>query len=238
MQGKKAGREEAGSGPAVRPTEPAAPPRRTAPKPRVSVWLAVWLGACAPRGPEPVPDDALVVVDALETALVRGDKAEARRQVDFRFRLEEALGDLWRSGPESARQELVRRMEQMFDETADGQQARWAGRRMEREQLRRDRNHLWVESRPADGEDFAWQYRLTRKGDSWAITQREYRVHGARSASTRFFPMARAQIAKQMGHPPSLEELAANLPSVMGTMRARSFKVPPPPGRPKAPTTP
>lgn len=201
-------------------------------------WLAVLLGACAPRGPAPVPDDVLAVVDAVESALVRGDKSEARRHVDFRYRLEEMLGDLWRAGPESAREELVRRMEEMFDETADGQEPHWAGHRMEREVLRADREHLWVESRPADSDDFAWQYRLTREGHRWAITQREYRVHEARSASTRFFPMARAQIAKQMGHPPNLEELAANLPSVMGTMRARSFRVPPPPGWPKAPTTP
>lgn len=201
--------------------------------------IALCLVACAPRGPAALPDSARLVIDAVEQALAGRDFATAHGYVDFRYRLEESLGDLWRGGPEAARGDLVLRLEEMFDQTSDAQRERYAGKPMVREVQRRQGRHLWVESRPAasDGDatgeknqkrgtGFAWHYRLTPRGTSWAITQREYQVDGMPSDSTRFWPMARNQIAEKYGRQPTLSELAANLPTVMGTMRIRRLKVP------------
>jgi hypothetical protein len=199
--------------------------------------LALCLGACAPRGPEPIPEAARVIVAEVEQALARRDFASARRHVDFRYRLAESLGELWRHGPEEARADLVVRLAEMFEETSEAQRARFAGKPMMRRVIGRERSHLWIESRVADGTEtgaggFAWQYRLTPKGTSWAITQREYQVDAMRSDSTRFWPMAMRQVSQSFGRAPTLSELAANLPSVTGTLRARRFQVPELPASP------
>lgn len=210
-----------------------------------AVVLVLCLGACAPRGPEPVPEAARLVVDEVEQALARRDFARARQHVDFRFRLAESLGELWRDGREEARADMVERLAEMFDTTSERELARYAGKRMTRSVMRREGSHLWIESRVTDeteapARSFAWQYRLTPRGTSWAITQREYLVDGMPSDSTRFWPMALKQVGMKLGRMPSLSELAANLPSVMGTMRIRRFKVPdhagPPSSQDGAPT--
>ena len=203
--------------------------------------------ACAPRGPESVPAEVRSVLDEVEQALGRRDFAAARRHVAFRYRLEEMLGDLWRGGPESARVDLVSRLEEMFDETSEANRARIAGRSLERRVLRRQGGHLWVESRAVSSGSqdvsFAWHYRLTPMTPgrtTWAITQREYLVDGVPSDSTRFWPMAIRRISEQFGRRPTLPELAANLASLAGTMRIRRLKVPDlvPSTPPRAPTTP
>jgi len=200
--------------------------------------LVLCLVACAPRGPEALPESARSVIDAVESALARRDFATAHGYVDFRYRLAESLGDLWRGGPAEAQDDLVHRLEEMFDETSEAQRARYAGLPMLREVERREGRQLWVESRSARddgavtetkqarGKGFAWHYRLIPRGTSWAITQREYLVDGMPSDSTRFWPMARNQIAEKFGRQPTLSELAANLEMVKGTMRIRRLTVP------------
>lgn len=201
--------------------------------------IVLCIVACAPRGPEALPDSARLVIDAVEQALARRDFATAHGYVDFRFRLEESLGDLWRGGPEEAREDLVKRLEEMFDETSEAQRDRYVGMPMLRQVQRRQGRQIWVVSKPAtpdgapsDGQNqersksFAWHYRLTPRGTSWAITQREYLVDGMPSDSTRFWPMARNQIAEKFGRQPTLSELAANLETVKGMMRIRRLKVP------------
>ena len=201
--------------------------------------IALCILACAPRGPEALPDSARWVIEGVEQALARRDFVAAHGYVDFRFRLEESLDELWRGGPEAAREDLVKRLEEMFDETSEAQRERYVGKPMMRQVQRRQGRHLWVVSRPAtpDGEpsdgqnqkrskSFAWHYRLTPRGTSWAITQREYLVDGMPSDSTRFWPMARNQIAEKFGRQPTLSELAANLSTVTGTMRIGRLKVP------------
>ncbi len=193
--------------------------------------VAPGLVGCTPRGPEPVPESALEVVDRLEQAVLRRDYPTAYAQLDLRYRLAESLPDLWDTGPETARADLVTRMEEMFVETSELRRERVENQTMERKVLRRQGPHLWIESRAlpranAPKKSFAWRYRLTPRGGSWAITQREYLVDGTPSDSTRFWPMARRQIAQTFGRPPTLAELAANLPAVKGTMRIRALKVP------------
>jgi len=217
-------------------------------------WAAsLCFVACAPRGPEALPESASGVIDAVEQALARRDFKTAHGYVDFRYRLAESLADLWRGGPEAAQDDLVARLQEMFDDTSESQRERYAGQPMTRRVQRREGRQIWVESRapdpagaPASGRQnqkrskgFAWRYRLMPRGTSWAITQREYLVDGLPSDSTRFWPMARNQIAEKFGRQPTLSELAANLPSVIGTMRIRRLKVPALDGAgSQAPTTP
>lgn len=181
-------------------------------------------------------------IDGLEGAVAAHDLELAHRFVDFRYRLAESLGDLWQDGPESARQDLVMRLTEMFDDTTEARQALFAGRPMVRSVVRKDGSHVWVESRVAtSGEgskSFSWLYRLTPRGTTWAITQREYLVDGMPSDSTRFWPMARRQVALKLGRAPTLPELAANLPEVMGRFRIRRLKVPNLDSPSRAPTPP
>jgi len=200
--------------------------------------------ACAPRGPEPLPAEVRAVLDEVEQALARRDFATAHRHVGFRYRLEEVLGELWRDGPEAAREDLVRRLAEMFDATSEKNRERYVGRARELRVLRRQGEHFWVESRvsapDAHGKHFAWHYRLTPRGTTWAITQREYLVGGVPSDSTRYWPMAIRRISGLFGRTPTLSELAANLESVEGTMRIHRIQLPGSGSIPprQAPTTP
>lgn len=192
--------------------------------------MALCLSACAPRGPETVPEEARRVIEAFESALDQRDYDAAQRHIDFRYRLAETLGELWRGGPERARADLEARLEEMFVTTSESLRERFVGRTRRLAVMRRDGAHLWVTSEVVrnapHGQGFAWQYRLTPRGTSWAITQREYLVSGMPSDSTRFWPMALKQIGLKYGRIPTLSELAANLPAVMGTMRIRRYRVP------------
>lgn len=218
--------------------------RVSSPRWSLAVLTTLCAMACAPRGPGPLPAEARGVLDEVEQALARRDFASAHRHVGFRYRLEEMLGELWRSGPERAREDLVQRLAEMFDATSDTYRERFAGRVLERRVLRRQGEHLWVESRvtepDASGNHFAWRYRLTPRGTTWAITQREFLVGGAPSDSTRYWPMAVRRITGLFGRPPTLSELAANLELVEGTMRVHRIQLPErgSPRPEQAPTTP
>jgi hypothetical protein len=204
--------------------------------PRRSLLLATVVltgvfGACAPRGQAIPAPDILAVVDEVERAIVERDYGRAHALVDYRHRLDEVLGELWRSGSDADRDDLVGLARAMLEDTSEKHRERFAGRPMERRLTSRTRLHQWVESRPLDDEGFAWRYRLTRRGTSWAITVREFKVSGALNDSTRFWHMAQSQLTSRFGRPITLREFTANLPSVMGTFRARSVRIPAMPGR-------
>lgn len=188
--------------------------------------LLVGLAGCAPRGPAPLPEDVERVLDEVETAIVDRAYDSAHSHVDYRFRLDEVLGDLWRSGSDADREDLERLTRGMFEDTSERHRERMIGKRMVRDLLKRGAREVWVESRPEGDGDLVWRYRLTRREDTWAITQREVRVSGVPSDSTRFWPMAQKQLAIRFGRPVTLRELTANLPSVMGTLRARAIRIP------------
>lgn len=191
-----------------------------------TVILTGLMTACAPRGKAIPRPDIVAVIDEVERAIVAGDFARAHESVDYRYRLDEMLGDLWRSGDDADRDDLERLTRRMFETTSESYLERFAGRPMERWLTSRSGPHLWVESGPRGDDGFVWRYRLTRRGTTWAITQREFRVSGAPSDSTRFWPMALKQLQNRFGRPLTLRELTANLPSVMGTLKARSIRIP------------
>jgi hypothetical protein len=185
------------------------------------------LVACAPRGREVPPDAALLAIDAVERAIAARDWPAAHTLVDYRYRLDEVLGDVWRAGSRADQDDLEALTRGMFEDTSEAHLERFVGKPMQRSVTSRTGPHLWVESHPrGDAKSFVWRYRLTRRGDSWSITQREFRVSGMSSDSTRFWPMAQSRIATQFGRAVDLRELTANLPSVMGTLRARSIRIP------------
>lgn len=189
------------------------------------VLLSTFLG-CAPRGKERPRPELVAIVDEVERAIAARDFDRAHAVIDYRFRLEELLGDMWRDGAEADRDDLVHLTQGMFEDTSEKHRERFVDRPMERSIVRRSGPHVWIESRPRDESGFAWRYRLTRRGDTWAITVRDYKVSAGLNDSTRFWQMARKHLTSQFGRPLTLREFTANLPSVMGTFKARSFRVP------------
>lgn len=189
------------------------------------VLLSTLLG-CAPRGKERPRPELVAIVDEVERAIAAREFDRAHALVDYRFRLEELLGDLWRDGADADRDDLVHLTQGMFEETSENHRERFVDRPMERVLVRRSGPHVWVESRPRGESGFAWRYRLTRRGDTWAITVRDFKVSAGLNDSTQFWHMARKHLTSQFGRPLTLREFTANLPSVMGTFRARSFRVP------------
>jgi hypothetical protein len=194
---------------------------------------------CVARSPRALmPLAAEAVLSRLEEAVTRRDYVVAHALVNYRYRLSEVLADLWSAGSDEAQESLVSQSQAMFEDTSERLREHFAGLALHHVVKRRDGPHLWVDSVPAGAKAaFAWSYRLTASEETWTITQREYRVSGTPSDSTRFWPMARKQIAARFGRPITLEELAANLPSVMGTMRVRAIRVPELP-RPQPEATP
>lgn len=189
------------------------------------VLLSTLLG-CAPRGKERPRPELVAIVDQVERAIAAREFDRAHALVDYRFRLEELLGDMWRVATDADRDDLVRLTQGMFEDTSENHNERFVDRPMERTVVRRSGPHVWVESRPRGESGFAWRYRLTRRGDTWAITVRDFKVSAGLNDSTRFWHMALKHLTSQFGRPLTLREFTANLPSVMGTFKARSFRVP------------
>lgn len=198
-------------------------------RPALVAATMVAATGCVGRGPgDPSDGKAVAVVSEVEAALERGDFATAHRAVDYRARLEEVLGDLWRAGTPEEQADLVGFSQVMFEDTT---RRYWdeccAHALMAARVSRLDGDSVWVESRPeGDRHGFRWMYRVSKRGDAWRITQREYRDDRAlRSDSTRFWPMAIRKISGQFGRTPTLRELTANLPTAMKTLRARVYTV-------------
>ncbi|MCC6621026.1 MAG: hypothetical protein IT385_07210 [Deltaproteobacteria bacterium] len=202
----------------------------TTPSRALAALAICALGACVERAPDdPSNGQAVRLVREVERGLSRGDHGPALAAVDFEYRLAEVLPDLWPSGTAEERADLVALGSAMFEDTT----ARYwdmccAGRDLVPRVARRQGEHVWVRSDAVGGPNgFRWLYRLTKRGDGWRITQREFQDdHVLRSDSTRFWPMALKKITSRFGRPPTLRELIANLPGVMGTIKARVIKVP------------
>lgn len=168
------------------------------------------------------------VVAAVERAIESGDMTSAHARVDAEYRLAEVLGTYFTEGSESERADLVVLTYEMFDRTTEQHWADCCRGRPMRLRLKKEvAGDVWIVSEPTgpDAPKFAWEYRLSQRGGEWRITQRELRVDAIRSDSTRFWPMARRKIAELYGRDPTLAEFIANLPSIQGLLRKRSFVV-------------
>lgn len=204
-----------------------------------SVALTLWAcavgasllasGACAPRGERPVD-----VVRALHAAIDADDLERAATRVDFRYRVAEMLGDLFAEAPAADQDAAVALARQMFFDTTRAQWApSFAGRPTTLAESRREPPHVWIEA-TASGDDrpeFVWIYRLTPHRGTWRVTQREYRSGPGRSDTTAFYPQAVRHLRVQLGRAPTLAELNANLPSLVGRLRARTIRIPELPSR-------
>lgn len=200
----------------------------------LALTLCLFCVGCVARGAhDPSAGQAVLTVKKVEAGIEHGDFRPAHLAYDYPYRLEEVLGDLWRGGPRADQDALVALSESIFEETTRKQWADCcAGRTMTVLITNTDDNNVWVTSRaprePDSRAAFEWQYRLTRRGDTWAITQREFRdQRGQRSGSNRFWPVAIAQITEMFGRTPTLQELTANLPSVQGKLRSRTYTLDP-----------
>jgi len=205
--------------------------RRVAPRDLLALTLcAVGAAACVERGPfDPSNGEATRLVGAVERAMGAGDFGPAHEATDYAYRLAEVLPELWDAGSPEDREDLTALARGMFEDTTTRYwSACCAGRTLAPRVVRRQGEHVWVRSDAVGEPDgFRWLYRVTQRGDVWRITQREFQDnHVLRSDSTRFWPMAVRKIATLFGRPPTLRELTANLPSVMGSIKARVIKVP------------
>lgn len=195
--------------------------------------MALFAGSCAPREPDPTN-----TIRAMHRALSAGDVSSASALVDYRYRLAEMLGAIFETAPEADRAAAVELATQMFASTTESLwKTHYDGRPTTTRIVKREGPHVWVEGL-ADGDghpSFIWTYRLTRLDGRWRVTQREYRSGPLRSDTSAFYPMAVRQLTKQLGRAPTLAELNANLPSLQGRLRARTFHVPALPARPGKP---
>lgn len=194
------------------------------------VASSVGVGAfgCVARNPIADVRAPVRVVVAVERAIERGELASAHTFVDVEYRLAEVLGAFFVDGSETERGDLVALTFGMFDTTTAQNWDRCCRGRSMRVRLKKEvAGDVWIVSEPTGPEapKFAWEYRLSQRGSEWRITQRELRVDAIRSDSTRFWPMARRKIAELYGRDPTLAEFNANLPSIQGLLRKRSFVV-------------
>ena len=161
--------------------------------------------------------------------------------IDYRFRLVEAVGELWEPAPEEDRARLVELAQGMFVATM---RSHWDRHVAGRELLssvqyeRPDVAWVQVEARPLSGpadpnvdadhegpKYFAWRYRLHRRDESWRVTQREYLLGYTGSSTDFFFPRIIGKTREIYGRTPTLAELNANLPSLQPTLKKRAFQV-------------
>lgn len=202
-----------------------------------SVVLASAASGCVDGAPRPQADPAEVVAE-VHAAWLAGDLERMHGHVAYAVRLAEQLGEVWTAAPQADRDRAVEMMQGMFVRTLGRY---WdehvAGRRL----VTRTRWHgpevAWVEveavAPPAapegvDGDRpqaFSWHYRLQAADGVWRVTQREFELGFARSDTSRFYPMALRRIGAHYGRTPTLAELNANLPSLMGRMRQRAYRL-------------
>jgi len=207
----------------------------------VAFWVAVCaLSACTPRGEGAVPPEVEAVIARIEDAVDRRDYEAVHALIDYRYRLGEVLGEFWGSAPARAQDDLIALSKTMFEDTSERLREHFENKGMTHRLRRSEGPHILVESRPVatsnkDKNRFSWSYRLTRTEGRWMITQRDYKVAGTPSDSTRFWPTARKQISARFGREVTFEEFVANLPSVMGTMRVRGIRIPDLPAKTQTP---
>jgi len=149
--------------------------------------------------------------------------------VDYRYRLAEMLGELFEKAPKADQDAALALARGMFVNTTEMLwKTHYAGRPTTTRVTKREGAHVWVESL-ADGDhrpSFIFRYRLTPRDGAWKVTQREYLVGPNRSNTAVFYPMAVKKLAAELGRQPTLAELNANLPSLQGRMKMRTYKVP------------
>ncbi len=194
--------------------------------------LTVLAAACAERG------GPRQTVEQLHHALRAEELGALDELVDFRFRLREMLEEVWDAGSSTDRADAIELARGLFVATTERLwKTHYEGRRVTTWIARKEPGgHVWVESRAEGGSSppLTWSYRLTRSERGWRVTQREYAMGQARSDTSAFYPMALRRLGKEFGRMPTLAELNANLPSLVGRMKARRIKIPElssPPGR-------
>ncbi|TNF36578.1 MAG: hypothetical protein EP329_05070 [Deltaproteobacteria bacterium] len=173
--------------------------------------------------------DAEKTVEKLHDAIAAGDLASASALVDFRYRLHEMLGAVFDDAPAADQDMAIELAKRMFAQTTETLwKTHYADRPTTTTIVKREGPHVWVEAR-AEGDgrpSFTWTYRVTSLDAGSRITQREYLSGPLRSDTSAFYPMAVRHLTKELGRTPTLAELNANLPTLQGRIRARSYRVP------------
>jgi hypothetical protein len=194
----------------------------------MSPWLAAIVLACQGAPPPSVPGPEEVVRE-LHGAIRAGDITRAHRHVAYEHRLEEVLGEVWRSGSAADRQGLVSQVQEMFERTTRRLWTEHVGAESLALNVEgNDPTVVWVEARleKPDPKSFRWRYRLHRLAAGWKITQREAVVSGVPTDTGEFFRIVMRRLEAKLGHAPDLAELRAGLPEWRDRIRKRVLRVP------------
>jgi len=190
--------------------------------------------ACVPRS----DSSTAHVVERFHAAWRAGDLERLHGLVDYRYRLEEVLGDVWAEASEADRELAVRQAREMLEDTTGRYwTTHFEGRTTTTRVTERDGPHVWIEVEATGGEAarFSWIYRLTRDGSQARISQREFTVGSMGSDTSAFYPLVLRRVGAELGRTPTLAELNANLPSLVGRIKKRSYTVPESPSRSEPP---
>ncbi len=215
----------------------------------LAVALTLSLGACLEAPPaSPGPE---ATVQAIHAAWVSGDLASMHQHVDYRQRLADELGPIWDEAPEADRADAVARMQALFELSTEKYWNDRVAGRAQRLTVRYEAPDIaWVrvEAVPVAGvaaaEDagapprFSWQYRVHAREGRWTVTQRELALGFARSDTSDFFRQVVRRVEAEFGRRPTLAELNANLPSWVGRLNRKVYRVealPPAKPRPRSP---
>ncbi|MGM0578518.1 MAG: ABC transporter substrate-binding protein [Myxococcota bacterium] len=176
-------------------------------------------------------DGPAEVVRGLHEDVRAGEFDAVHARFNYAWRLEEVLGDIWREAPVEEQERMLATSREMFEDTTRRYWDEEVGDRpfaLEREEGEDGAIHVTARvAGPEEGRpDFAWAYRLHRRGDRWRVTRREVVVDGVRGDTTRFWKTVVAALSRDLGRPPTLREVRANLPSWEGRIRARVYQVP------------
>lgn len=193
------------------------------------VFALLFALSCRPKAEsqELLFDEFQRQIDKIEAASQSGDFSEAHALVDYQGRIQELLPGVWEAGSQEAKGQFLELAKSMFEKTSRKYGEKVKPGKMTREWVpQKKEGERWLSSHLEGDDSFQWLYRFVKQGDEWRLVQREFSIEEVRNDSSKFWSMAKAELAKKLGHEPSLEELAREVPLLKNSFRARGLRVP------------
>ncbi len=177
----------------------------------------------------PAEDSPTWVVTRFTAHLEAGRHADAFALFDFEDKAQFLLPDLWPAGDAEDRAAMVSLLKDLlFTAFATARDAGFYADGTTLAETRVAADHAMVEETPNPTEgraDESIRYWLKRDRGQWRIYDRTYRI-GRQSYDARgTMDQVRGKIAAQLGHPPTLREVAKNAPTWVGKLRRRRVEI-------------
>jgi len=181
-----------------------------------------------PGGDEVTPSMVIAQLDGWAAA---GEWKKVDTLVDYETKGRTMVPDLWDASDEAGRLAMVGLLKQLFYaswQRYHDKDAFKAG--IEVRETMTGGNTATVEqvAEEPDGTELAMIYHLVRGQGGWTVVDRVYRRGGVVNSTELFVKSLRSNIARELGHEPTLKEFAANAPSWVGRLRSRFIAVPGP----------